>query len=522
MVLATLRWVALAVAAVGAGWGAALPAAGPRTGPVTIVDVTVGGRGGVDALTEAGYDVAHVRGNVATVYASDAELRALKAAGFALAVVGLRPAAGAAPGKAPDGYRPYDDLTAALAGYAEDYPDLCRLTSLGPSVQGRELWAMLITDAPDVEEDEPEFKYVSTMHGDEPVGTELCLYFIDRLLTDYGADPRIRDLVDTTAIWVVPLMNPDGYEAGTRRNANGYDLNRSFPAYPDDFEGTVFDAEALDLAGYPLEVVHVANWTMAHSFVLSANLHTGALVVNYPYDDDGLPSGYDAPTPDDLMFEDVARRYSVHNPPMWDSGYFDDGITNGSAWYVIDGGMQDWHYRYVSCNEVTIELSDTKAPPASALPALWADNEGSMLAFAEAVHIGVRGLVADAATGEPLWAEVRVEGNDHPVFTDPDVGDYHRMLLPGTYTLRYAAPGYVPWTAADAVVGPGAATRIDVSLRPADLADVNFDGRVSAVDVQLVVNAILGLPVPYDCDLDGGGVTSTDLQIVVNTALGRV
>ena len=46
------------------------------------------------------------------------------------------------------------------------------------------------------EEDEPEFKYVSTMHGNEPVGTEMCLYFVDLLLTDYGSDPRITSLVD--------------------------------------------------------------------------------------------------------------------------------------------------------------------------------------------------------------------------------------------------------------------------------------------------------------------------------------
>ena len=63
-------------------------------------------------------------------------------------------------------------------------------------MQGRELWAMLITDNPDTEEDEPEFKYVSTMHGDEPVGTENCLQLIERLLSDYGVDTRITDLVD--------------------------------------------------------------------------------------------------------------------------------------------------------------------------------------------------------------------------------------------------------------------------------------------------------------------------------------
>jgi len=508
--------LAFAVVAMGTAHGGPLPAAGPRPGPVTVVDVTLEAPADVDALTAAGYDVAQLRANVATVYATDAELRALEDGGYTLAVV-ERDAA-----KAPSGYHSYDELTAALEGYADDYPAVCRVMSLGQSVQGRELWAVLISDAPDVEEDEPEFKYVSTMHGDEPVGTELCLYFIDRLLTDYGTDARVTDLVDTTEIWVVPLMNPDGYESGRRANASGYDLNRSFPAYPTHFTDTIFDGDGLDLTGFPREVVLVAQWTIDSSFVLSANLHTGALVVNYPYDDDGLPSGSDTPTPDDLLFEDVSRRYSMHNPPMWASPVFADGITNGTAWYRIDGGMQDWHYRYVSCNEVTIELSNTKAPAASRLAALWGDNEESMLSYAEAVHIGVRGLTADGVTGAPLWAEVRVDGNDQPVFTDPDVGDYHRMLLPGTYTLHAAAPGYITRTVADVVVGSGAATRVDVLLRPLGHADIDLNGRVDAVDIQLVVNALLGLPVPLNCDVDGGGMSATDLQLVVNAALGRV
>jgi carboxypeptidase D len=203
---------------------------------------------------------------------------------------------------------------------------------------------------------------------------------------------------------------------------------------------------------------------------------------------------------------------------MGNNPLFPDGITNGGAWYVIAGGMQDWNYRYAGCNEVTIEVSESPRPPASALESLWGDNEESMLRFAESVHIGVRGIVRDRAAGQPLYAEVRVAGNDHPVYTDPEVGDYHRMLLPGVYTLEYSAPGYVPKTIADLVVTDGEATRADVSLID---ADVNDDGVVDASDVQFVINAILGYDVPYDCDLDGGGVTSTDLQLIVDVVLGR-
>ncbi|MBN2309401.1 MAG: carboxypeptidase regulatory-like domain-containing protein [Candidatus Hydrogenedentes bacterium] len=502
--------------------------AGPRTGTVLVLEVTLPDLAAVDELTRAGYNVGHLRGTVATVHATPDEAAALRAAGYALRETARQPApvsaSKASASKALGVYHSYEGMTAILQDYATAYgagqstnPDLCRLTSLGQSEQGRELWALLITDNPDIEEDEPEFKYIGTMHGDEALGMELCLYLIDRLLSGYGTDSQVTALVDDTAIWIVPLMNPDGHAVQSRYNALGYDLNRSFPIYPDDYTGNLFDDEPLDADGRPAEVVRVMEWTAANSFVLAANLHTGELVVNYPYDEDGVASGDDAPTPDDLLFEDVSRRYSIHNAPMWGTPFFDDGITNGSAWYAVFGSMQDWNYRYASCNEVTIELSRTERPDESEIPTYWADNETSMLSYLEAVHIGVRGLVTSAYSGAPLWAKVTVHDNAHHVFTDADVGDYHRMLLPGTYTLTFTADGHYPATVEDVVVVDGAATRLDVALTPLPYsADVDGDGDVDSVDIQYIVNAALGLTVPYDCDLnENGAVDAVDVQLAL-------
>ena len=484
-------------------------AAGPRVGSVQVVEVTVSDPRTLDSLVSGGYDVSGVRGNRVTLYATDEEIQQLRNEGYAPLPAGRG---------IEKAYQGYDSIVQVLQSTVADHPEICRLQWLGESVKGRDLWAVLVTDNPDIEEDEPEFKYIGAMHGDESVGAEMCLRFLDLLTTEYGLDQRITTLVDTTAIWILPVMNPDGLEAGTRYNADGFDLNRSFPAYPDDFTKPVFTGPPLDLEGRPPEVAAVIQWTLENSFVLSANFHSGDLVVNYPYDDDGQPSGVETPTPDDDLFKDIARRYSVHNGPMWNSTRFSDGITNGSAWYTVRGGMQDWNYRYAGCNEVTIELSETKSPPSSALPSLWEDNRESMLSYAEACHIGVRGLVIDSGTREPIWAEVRVVGIDHPVYTDPDVGDYHRMLLPGTYALKYAAPGYVTRTIENVSAGAGEATRVNVELaRP----DVNRDGVVDAADVQLVINTILGLEDRYACDLDGGGVTATDLQLIINIVLGK-
>lgn len=480
-----------------------------------VVAVSLPDRAALDVLVSEGFVIDAVDDTTATVYATPEDLARLTALGYTWRPVDR--ATGLPDAKTLEGYHDYSQVTALLQDYAAAYPDILQLMSLGRSVQGRELWVVLITDCPVEEEDEPEFKYIGAVHGDEPLGTELCLRFIDRLLTAYGSDPYITGLVNTTAIWILPLMNPDGREGGRRGNANGADLNRWFPIYPDDYTVTLWDGEELDLEGRPPEVQHVMAWTAARSFVLSASFHAGSLVVNYPYDDDGRGS-IDSPTPDDLLFENLARRYSYNNTPMYENPQFDDGITNGAAWYAITGGMQDWNYRYAGCMEVTIELSNTKWPAGSSLPAYWADNEAAMFAYLEAVHLGVRGLVTDRPSGAPLWAKVSLAGNTHPVFTDPEAGDYHRLLLPGLYSLSFTAPGYIPYRTNAFVVGAGEASRIDVTLSD---GDVDWDGWIGAADVQTVVNAALKLPVDVDADVDGRGVSESDLEHVVNRALGR-
>jgi hypothetical protein len=432
-----------------------------RPGPVYVLNVTAPDQASLRALVDSGYDVSSVHGLTATIYATGAERKRLLATGWPVTEIDRA----ADIEKTLGVYHTYASLTTELETYAALHPDICRLESLGKSYQNHDLWAMLITDNPDADEDEPECKYIGSIHGGtEPVGMELCLYLIDLLLGQYGTDERITDLVDGTALWIVPLMNPDGLAANSRENAQGYDLNRKFPNYPDDFTGTIFNTP-LDVAGYPPEVVRIMNWTARESFTLAANFHTGALVVNYPYDyEPGIPSGQPALSPDDALYQEISRAYSALNGPMRSNPEFEDGIVNGSAWYSITGGMQDWDYRYAGCNHVTIELSDTFRPDASLLAQLWDDNRESMLAYLESAQIGIRGIVTDAATGAPVYAQALIEGNSQPVFTDPDAGDYHRMLLPGTYTVVVSAPGYQTRRIENVAVGEGAAAVVDVEL----------------------------------------------------------
>ena len=303
------------------------------------------------------------------------------------------------------------------------------------------------------------------------------------------------------------------------RSANRIDLNRSFPAYGTAYTDNWFNSDTLGESGCAVEIQNIMRWSSENTFVLAANFHGGSTVVNYPYDHiPGIASGDPAICPDDNLFKNLSLRYSLYNTPMYESTEFTQGITNGSEWYSIQGSMQDWSYRFMGCDEVTIELADTKWPNASTLPQYWEENRESMLTYLEGALIGVRGIVRDRRTASPVSAQVLVENNIQPVFSNPEVGNYHRLLLPGVYAMEWQADGYISWRAEGVTVGSGEAVRVDVALSN---GDINADGAVNAADIQLVVNAILGINTTVNADVDGLGTSATDVQAVINKALGR-
>ena len=435
------------------------------------------GRKQIQTLTELGVDIDAVLEGSARIYATPEQIQALEAMGYRLQIVPLTPEKMVSRAA---GYHTYEELVAELQDVAADYPAICKLVSVGQSVQGRELWFMKISDQVETEEDEPEFSYISTMHGNEPVGMELCLNLIRLLVETYESAPSIARLVDEMEIWIMPLMNPDGYVAQSRYNAQWYDLNREFPDRVDD------PVNSPD--GRPPEVRHIMNWGFAHSPVLAANLHGGAEVVNYPYDSDPDPMADYSASPDDALFIQQSLTYASLNPLLRDSVVFPGGITNGVAWYQAKGGMQDWHYVWLGCNHVTIELEKDKWPDYSEISSIWEDNREAMLAYMGLCLKGVRGIVRDEKTGQPVAATVRVVGIEHDVYTDPDAGDYHRMLLAGTYDIRFHAGGYHSKVCEDVEVGQEDAVRLDVLLVP-------FPGDLNGDDSLDLKDAVIGLQV---------------------------
>ena len=158
--------------------------------------------------------------------------------------------------------------------------------------------------------------------------------------------------------------------------------------------------------------------------MLSGNIHGGALVASYPFDNTPnsiLSSVLSTPslTPDDDVFKHLAGVYSFNHGRMFGgeackvgAPQFENGTTNGAAWYPLTGGMQDYNYIWHGCMEVTLELSCCKFPPASELEQFWEDNRKSLLTFLGEAHRGVKGFVKDESFTPIEGASMKVRGRD--------------------------------------------------------------------------------------------------------------
>jgi len=321
----------------------------------------------------------------------------------------------------------YDDLSQVLHDMEDQYPEIAKVFSAGKSVQGRELWGIEITRNPGVKEMEPEMKYIGNIHGDEVIGRENLIRFVQYLCTQYGKTDlegrRVTKLIDSTALYIIPSMNPDGFEAQQRTNMRGVDLNRDFP---DQYR-------APNKANFQPETAAIMNFSSQHNFIVSVNFHGGAVVVNYPYDGttESVWGGLYSAAPDDELFIAISHAYADLHPTMRTE--FPTGITNGAEWYVLYGGMQDWNYVYKGTFELTIELGP-KTPLDTQLEGYYEDNLESMLYYLEVGHTGVRGVVRK--NGQPVAATINIAGIDHPMQNDPVNGDYYRPLIEGNYVIK--------------------------------------------------------------------------------------
>ena len=110
-----------------------------------------------------------------------------------------------------DHYHTLAEIEAYLGTVAARYPELVTLIEIGRSRANRPIWAVDINNpATGPASEKPGFYVDGNIHGGEVLAGEGALAFLERLLSRYGTDPEITELVDTRTFYVVPIVNPDG------------------------------------------------------------------------------------------------------------------------------------------------------------------------------------------------------------------------------------------------------------------------------------------------------------------------
>jgi murein tripeptide amidase MpaA len=369
-----------------------------------------------------------------------------------------------------DKYPSYTGYDSIMQSFPKLYPSLCRLDTIGTSVNGKLVLALKISDNPVIDGYKPAVFYSSTIHGDEPGGYVLMLHLVDYLLKNYSQSSRVKNLVDNLDIWINPLANPDGtYNHGDtlnspiRYNADGYDLNRNFP--DPTAPNTVKQKETLDMIRFMRK----------HRFIISANFHTGDEVVNYPWD------RWQRLHADNDWFHSISRKYAdtVHLYSVSDyMTFLDNGVTDGYQWYPVSGGRQDFITYELQGREVTIEIDDQYITPAAQLPLLWQNNWHSLLGYLENALYGIHGIVRNVNSHIPVRAKVFISGHDKDssqVYSDTLTGSFVRFLSPGSWNLTFSASGYRDTTFINVIVVTGQQTDlvVDMLQLPVDTEPVN-------------------------------------------------
>ena len=278
-------------------------------------------------------------------------------------------------------YQTYLDM---MQQWATDYHALCHVDTIGTSIKGRLILSMYIAVQTDDDLYRPEFFYSSTMHGDEVTGFVMMLRLIDTLLKGYGNNPQYTDLINSTRISINPLSNPDGtYNGGNntlrgcmRYNSNWVDLNRN---YPDPFGTAPMNSQQK-------ENTAMINYLSNHNFKLSANLHGGSEVMNYPWDSF---TSSENPHPDRDWWIEVCKRF-IDTSRLYNSNHFIDvnnqGYIEGGDWYIISNGRQDYVNYYHGCREMTMEISTDKTLSSDQLPEYWRFLQHSLVNYIAEIH----------------------------------------------------------------------------------------------------------------------------------------
>jgi hypothetical protein len=399
----------------------------------------------------------------------------------------------------PPGYLTLAEILTEMSQVASAHPAIAQVVDVTSAFGGPPTWdghpivGMKISDNVAADEDEPSFLVVSDHHAREIVTPVIALHAIDQLTAGYGSDPAITAAVDGYEIWVVPVWNPDGYvyvfdfdnlwRKNRRDNGNGtwgVDLNRNYPfGWSSACSGSKqpsSDTYAGPSAASEPETQTMLAFGTALRFAKLHDYHSYASEVRYGY------GCWTHPWNSFLKSEAVLLSQA--------GGY--GGSTASSC---CTAGNIHWHSANFGTHAFLWETHTQFQPSYQSAQAEAAKLWPGMLAMLQR-PIPLSGHVLDACSGEPLEATISYLGvafqNGETNGSGGPHGRYQAFLPPGSYTVRFSAPGYAPQDHA-VVVGSSTAQVLDVALTPLAPAAVYCTAKTNSAGCTPAI-AFAGVP----------------------------
>lgn len=462
----------------------------------TLVSIDTSQKGGPGDLYKMNLNIVGREGRTFKVLVTEAEMEALNKQGFPVKILWDEMEADIAQRAVP-GYcsaiswpcyynasafdmvsPPSGSLMEFLLNLNTANPAITRLYDIGDSEDGAyDIIAMKVSLNPDAVEAEPKIRLYSNIHGDEVGSLMVTCDVLETVLTRYAAsDPDAVKLVNESEMWFIPMGNPWGMANSSRFNVNGIDPNRNFWGPNGNEEGTPF-SEAETAAIRDLTEV------IGKRFVISLSGHGGAIVFNSVYNYTSTPT-----TDEPIFFSartggpnggampeinGLAEAYELGNTTI---GFWH---TNGADWYITRGDTNDWAYNQWTQLDTTLEVTATKWPDTSNIPAYVAEHREAYINYMLKAFQGIHGVMTEQGTGTPLDGTVTATATTstytsvpyvyQQVYTDPVVGDFHRVLQPGTYSIECNCPGYAPTTVTNIVVVADTETFVNCALSATSL-----------------------------------------------------
>lgn len=281
------------------------------------------------------------------------------------------------------GFLSYTELASQLDSMRLLFPSLISVRETIAHIprMEKDIWAVRISDNPDVREDEPEILYTAMHHANEPMSMMQLVYFMYYLLENYGTDPEVTYLINERQLYFVPLVNPVGYFRNEQADlTTQFDSHRStLHPFFRDRPPLVWDTLFVDIGrnyahefkrdpenplanpgSFPFQTYESAairDMCVTHQFRVAVNFHAGYSSVTYPWqwDLEGV-----ADPPDDLeSFERYAAEVSSR------TGYvYGSSLETGLAFndYLTTGTPDDWMYAEQTTKNKSISLTVSVGP----------------------------------------------------------------------------------------------------------------------------------------------------------------